>query len=329
MNNASDRKLPQSDSMFNRAYFLVGPTAVGKTRVGIWLARRLGCEVLSADSMYVYRGMDIGTSKPLVPERCGVVHHGLDLANPNETFSVGKWCDAVRSVIRDRASRGVTLPLIVVGGTGLYVKSLIEGLSDLPEVPAEIRLHWRGVAAAEGLPALQEALKARAPEFYAALDDPQNERRLLRGLELVSCGVTHPPGEWSRRDGSQPLVTGLYMERDTLSGVIESRVHRMYAEGLLQEVQKILDCHGGLSETAQTAIGYAEALAVLRGEFDEKDAVAKTILRTRRLAKRQYTWFRHQLHVSWSEMSPDTTEAEVGENIVRQWTESEPMILAA
>jgi tRNA dimethylallyltransferase len=270
--------IPNSPS----AYVLVGPTASGKSSVAQILAEQTGAPVASADSMNIYRGMDIGTAKPAPAERGAVRYFGIDLADPAETFSVGDWLRAVRP-----AFQGLETPM-VAGGTGLYVRCLLQGLDDLPPADKTLRERTETMTLAE----LQAEAQKTAPEAYAELADKENPRRLIRLLEhggLVS-------NVWKNE---LPLIVGLSVERDELHRRIAERVEKMYANGLLDEARGLADLN--LSPTAQHAIGYAEAFAVLRGKLTEAEAKEKTIVRTRQLAKRQMTWFRHQLNVEWIE----------------------------
>lgn len=278
------------------AYFLVGPTAAGKTAVAQQLAESMGADILSADSMLVYRGMNIGTAKPSGAERGRVRYWGIDLVAPDQSFSVARFIGESRLCLESVRQRGV--PLIIVGGTGLYIKALLNGLDDLPDPLPEVRARWQGVWEREGVEGLRAALLARNPSWLMALADPSNGRRLMRALELSESGYVEPPQSWGvrARDG---LVTGIQVQRDELGKRIERRVHDMYAAGLLEETKALLAKYGHLSGTASGAIGYAEAMDCLRGKLARPDAIQRTIQRTRQLAKRQMTWFRHQVRVSW------------------------------
>lgn len=274
------------------AYILVGPTASGKSSVAQFLAEQAGAPVVSADSMNIYRGMDIGTAKPSDEERGSVDYFGIDLADPTESFSVGDWLKAVKPAF-DRAP-------IVAGGTGLYVKCLLAGLDDLPAANEELRARAEKMA----LPELQAEAKAVAPDAYEALADKENPRRLIRLLE--HGGVSK---HWKT---DLPKVVGLHIERDVLHKRIAARVDEMYAGGLIEEARGLADLE--LSSTAQHAIGYAEAFAVLRGEMSGNEAKEKTVIRTRQLAKRQMTWFRNQLNVEWVDPAKFSSSAKASED---------------
>ncbi|MCU0858068.1 MAG: tRNA (adenosine(37)-N6)-dimethylallyltransferase MiaA, partial [Pontiellaceae bacterium] len=281
------------------AFVLVGPTASGKSAVAQRIAEQTGAPLISADSMNIYRGMDIGTAKPPPAERARVNTYGIDLAAPTDSFSVGNWLAAIRP-----AFRSLEFP-IVAGGTGLYVKCLLAGLDDLPSADVALRERTEKIPLAE----LQAEAHRLAPEAYAALADKENPRRLIR---LLECGKKAPsPRRWKTE---LPVVTGLHVERDILHKRITERVEKMYADGLLEEARELLRLE--LSPTAQHAIGYAEAFAVLRGGLSEAEAKEKTIIRTRQLSKRQMTWFRRQLHVEWIETAEFPTVAKLAEKVL-------------
>ena len=295
------------------AFVLVGPTASGKSAVTQLLAEKSGASIVSADSMNIYRGMDIGTAKPSPEERARVKTFGMDLAEPTEPFSVGDWLNAVRPAF------GVTQTPIVAGGTGLYVKCLLQGLDDLPSADEKLRQRTENMTLSE----LQAETQKAAPEAYAALADKENPRRLIRLIER-SCR----PGDLTRRSWKteMPVVIGLSVERDELHRRISGRVNKMYADGLLEEARGLIDLK--LSSTAQHAIGYAEAFSVLRGEMTEAEAKEKTIIRTRQLSKRQMTWFRHQLTVEWIETSGFPDIGSLAEKVFNVWKASGPVPLA-
>ena len=279
-----------------QAYFLVGPTAAGKTAVAHRLAEERNAEILSADSMLVYRGMDIGTAKPSQAERRAVRYWGVDVVAPSEPFNVARFLEEARKCFHSAAAAGK--PVIVAGGTGLYVKALLEGLDELPSLSEDRRKHWQGVFEAEGVEGLKRALETRNPGWFATMADHANGRRLIRALELVDAGVAEPPRSWTSGISAK-VITGLAVDRATLVARIETRVREMYAAGLLREVEGLMAGEWEPSITAAQAIGYAEAIACLQGKLPQKDAMALTMQRTRQLAKRQMTWFRHKANVAW------------------------------
>ena len=298
------------------AGFLVGPTACGKTAVAQWLAERHGYEILSADSMLVYRGMDIGTAKPSVGERARVAYHGLDLTTPDLPFSVWEYSRHAHGVLAEASAQG--RKVIVAGGTGLYVKCLTHGLRAAPAPDPATRERWERVEREQGIGALQEALKARSPEVYESLRDKANVRRLLRALEVAGDGAKGLPATWAEAAPSAPLA-GIRRTADDLKSRVESRVARMYAAGFIDEVEGILRQYPVLSETARQAIGYAEVMDCLAGRCSPAEARQRTVIRTRQLAKRQLTWFRHQAEVRWIDVPPGMDTAAIAERVMEHW----------
>ena len=313
-----------STAPHTRAYFLVGPTATGKTAVAQYLAEQRQAEILSADSMLVYRGMDLGTAKPTPAERQRVRYWGIDVVDPVESFNVARFLNEARRCFESAAAGG--RPVIVAGGTGLYIKALLTGLDELPDVAPGVRAKWQEVFEREGVAGLRHALEARSPEWIAALpeSDHANSRRLIRALELLDMGRTTPPRSWAARMSVTP-ITGLEIPRDRLVARIETRVREMYAAGLLEEVRSLLEGPWDPAGTAAQAIGYAEAIACIRGEVAEAKAIQLTIQRTRQLAKRQMTWFRHQTNVSWIHIEPSLSLDEMAARVSTEWDASGPV----
>ena len=303
------------------ACFLVGPTASGKTAVAQWMAEREGFDILSADSMLVYEGMDIGTAKPTAAERARVAYHGLDVTTPDRPFSVWDYSCHAHRVLADAEARGRRV--LVVGGTGLYVKSLTHGLRETPAPDPALRAQWDRILRDEGAAALQEALRLRRPDLYAALRDPANGRRLIRALELAQADAAPPGGTWRTAASSAPLA-GLQLSVADLHSRIESRVGRMYNAGFIGEVEALLRRYPVFSETARQAIGYAEAMDVLAGRCSREEAVQRTIVRTRQLAKRQMTWFRRQADVRWIRVTPRMGIPEIAVEALEHWRQWGP-----
>lgn len=303
------------------AFFLVGPTAVGKTAVAHLLAEKLSLPVLSADSMMVYRHMNIGTAKPTRDEIAKFRYAGIDLADPDSDFSVGDYLRALKS----RPER----TWIACGGTGLYIRCLTEGLREIPAANEAIRARAEQLLSSGGVAALQAELKKIAPDKLASLADPQNPRRLIRALEAVSSkdwksSDPKTSKDWKLRDEPQPTLVGLRMEKSALENRIRTRVARMYAGGLLDEAASLRKRFERLSKTAEQAIGYAEAFAVLDGKLAERDAMELTAIRTRQLAKKQMTWFRRQHVVEWIEVGDDDSLEAIAGRIGALWEEHGP-----
>ncbi|MDA0577085.1 MAG: tRNA (adenosine(37)-N6)-dimethylallyltransferase MiaA [Verrucomicrobia bacterium] len=296
------------------AHFLVGPTAVGKSRVAEWIAEQAGWAILSADSMLVYRGMDVGTAKPTASARARVRYYGLDLVTPDQTFSVANWLAHARAAFAGPHGGR----LIVTGGTGLYVRCLTEGLRDSAPVDVAARATWERVLADSGVAGLQAALRARAPDALDALADPQNPRRLIRALEQAGGGPQRPERQWRAGVGGVPCV-GLRLPVEALKTNIERRVREMYDQGFVAEVERLRQEHATLSATASQAIGYAEVLSLLDGRCSIADAVRRTTERTRQYAKRQRTWFERQANVVWIAITPDEAVPSIGARVMAQW----------
>ena len=304
-----------------QAFFLVGPTAVGKTAVAQRLAEQRQADILSADSMLVYRGLDIGTAKPSVAERNGVRYWGVDMVEPSQPYNVAAFRDEARRCFKSAASGG--RPVIVAGGTGLYVKTLLEGMDELPSVAPGVREKWQAVLDREGTEGLRAALRRLNPAWLSALADPFNNRRLLRALELVEAGCAAPPALW-RGERGRAVVVGLDLPRDELVKRITERVSRMYGGGLLDEVRALRERGWDAAGTAGQAIGYAEAVACLDGRLSLNAAMEETCRRTRQLAKRQMTWFRHQLDVAWLTLTPDADVPAIAARVSDQWRQTGP-----
>ena len=287
---------------------ICGPTASGKTALGVALAQALGGEVVSADSMQIYRGMDIGTAKPTKEEMGGIPHHMLDVADPAEDYSVARYVHDADACVRDILSRG-KLP-IVVGGTGLYIDNLIAGRDFAPFTGA-----WReklqARAREEGLPALHEELRRIDPDRAEKLH-PNDEKRILRALEVwYETGETITAHDERTRslppkyDALRVCLT--FSRREDLWERIDRRVDLMMAAGLEEEVRSLLASGVPPAATAMQAIGYKEFVAALRGEEPIAQAVDEVKLRSRQYAKRQLTWFRRTPDIRWVtwEKDPD------------------------
>ena len=263
---------------------VAGPTASGKTARAVWLAQRLNGEVVSCDSMQVYRGMDIGTAKPTLAERQGIPHHMLDVAEPEEAMSVGKFTAMATPVVEDILARGKTV--ILAGGTGLYMDALVRGNAFAPAVE----------------------LQAVDPDSAARLH-PGDEKRIIRALEVYrQTGKTltqHNAETRQKPDKYHPVWLGLdYADRAQLYRRIDLRVEQMISGGLLEEIRSLLAAGLGPETTALQAIGYKEFLDYLAGRCTLAEAVAAVQQATRRYAKRQLTWFRRNPQMIWLHRQP-------------------------
>jgi tRNA dimethylallyltransferase len=286
----------QSSPSLTRSRFVavLGPTASGKSALGLALAERAGGEIVACDSQQVYVGMDIGTAKPTVDERRRVPHHALDLVPPDEAFHAARWASIARAAIADIVARG-RLP-IVVGGTGLYYRALVTGLFEAPPPDEGIRARHRAEAAADGVEALHARLAGVDPEAAAAIR-PRDLLRISRALEIYE--QTGEPITTLRRRAAAPAdlaPTVLLFDPPlaTLRARIAARVEQMIAAGFLDEVRALRAAGYGPALKPLQALGYKQLGAVLDGTASLADAVAETIQATCAYARRQRTWFRKQ-----------------------------------
>lgn len=304
-----------------KASFLVGPTATGKTVVAQWIAENYFFDILSADAMMVYRDMDIGTAKPDKTFRKKVHYWGLDMVAPQDYFSAGMYRAHALAAIRQAVSCGRRV--IVTGGTGLYLKSLTHGLARLPEKNAAVRRKADELMKREGIGALQKWARTEAALLYENLADKTNPRRLVRIIETARCPGVGEGQSW-RRIGKGPRVAGLLMPMQQIYDRIKLRVVAMYSGGLLNEVKRLLQEQFEAAPTAAKAIGYAEAIGFLRGKCSLPEAMEETTRRTRQLAKRQMTWFRHQTNVEWIMIDSAMTTEQVARLVMECWEKIGP-----
>ncbi|MFB4282184.1 tRNA (adenosine(37)-N6)-dimethylallyltransferase MiaA [Nonomuraea sp. MTCD27] len=271
---------------------VVGPTAAGKSDLAVDLALRLGGECVNADSMQLYRGMDIGTAKLTPAERRGVPHHLLDIWDVTVTASVAEYQKLARAVID-----AVEVP-VLVGGSGLYVRAAIDEL-EFPGTEPEIRARLEAELAERGPAPLHERLRGSDPAAAAAIL-PSNGRRIVRALEVIELSGRPFSATMPSYDAVYPSVQiGVEVPRPVLDERIEVRVERMWEAGLVAEVRALLG--QGLAEgrTAGRALGYAQIIRFLSGEWSEEQAKAETVRLTRRFARRQESWFRRDPRVCW------------------------------
>jgi tRNA dimethylallyltransferase len=279
---------------------IVGPTASGKSALAVWLARRLGGEVIACDSTQLYRGFDIGTAKPSITERSGVPHHLIDALRPDENATAGGYRHMAMAVLDDLRHRK-RLPIFTVG-TGLYLRALLEGLAEAPQRSEELRERLRAEAAQHGPGHLHEVLKRLDAEAAERIL-PADEQKLIRAIEV--CLLTNKPLSQIHRSGRVALQDwravkiGLQPARDALYQRIHERTEAMLASGWVDEVRAFLA--GALPEKAKPFdfIGYREIRCVLRGEMSLEAARAAIQQATRQYAKRQLTWFRKEPGVQW------------------------------
>jgi tRNA dimethylallyltransferase len=280
------------ETPFHRAVYLTGPTASGKTAVGVELARRLRAEVVALDSMTLYRGMDVGTAKPSEAERGGVPHHLIDVLGPWESASVAQYRAWASDVIAGVEARGKRV--LFVGGTALYLKALLRGLFEGPGADQALRRELETEADRLGDAAMHARL-ARVDPAAAARLHPNDRRRVVRALEVAAA--TGRPLSAFQVGHDRPAPAGvavfaLVRPRDELRGRIDRRVIGMFREGLVDEVRRLLAGPRPLSPVAAQGVGYREVIDLLAGRAALDDTVARVQARTRQFAKRQGTWFR-------------------------------------
>ncbi|MGZ8651007.1 MAG: tRNA (adenosine(37)-N6)-dimethylallyltransferase MiaA [Actinomycetota bacterium] len=289
-------------------FALVGPTAVGKTDLSLALAEIMDAEIVSVDSMLVYRGMDVGTAKPSVSERARVPHHLIDVVEPSEPFSVARFQEEAREAVERIGAR--SRPALLVGGSGLYLRAVVDDL-EFPGTDPAIRSELERQAEALGPERMYERLAASDP-VAAARIDPSNVRRTVRALEVPAVtgrAFSTFAQAWERYDAGAVRAAGLRMRRDALIARIGVRVGSMLDAGWLDEVRSLVERGFGGWLTSTQAIGYAELARHLRGDMTLQAAVEATIKRTGNLARRQMSWFRRDPRIRWFDVDERGTTA--------------------
>jgi tRNA dimethylallyltransferase len=311
------------------ALLLAGPTAVGKSELALLLAEKLGGEIVSVDSMQVYRGLDIGTAKPSAEERARVPHHLIDVVGLEECFDAARFVQLAGEAVAGIRSRG-HVP-ILCGGTGLYFKALLEGLGEAPPANPALRAELE----AAPLPALLAELREQDPATYDRIDR-QNPRRVIRALEVIR--LTGKPfsaqrAPWTpslaapKSDGGEPRPSPLLCVTRSPAELhlrINARVDAMFQRGLVAETEALLKHGLGQNRTAMQALGYRQVVEHLQGVRSLPATIELVKIRTRQFAKRQLTWFRRQLDVRWLELQPGQSAVSVADQLV-----IEPGVLAA
>ena len=283
---------------------LVGPTASGKTEAGLAIAEALGAEIVSVDSMLVYRGMDVGTAKPTSDDRARVRHHLIDLVEPSEPFSVAAFQREARAAVGGIEGRGARV--ILVGGSGLYLRAVVDDL-EFPGTDASTRSELELQASALGATRMYQRLAALDP-VAAGRIEPGNVRRIVRALEVAA--VTGRPFStfglaWERYPAEAVRAAGARMTRDVLMGRIGRRVEAMFEGGWLDEVRTLVGRGFGGWLTSSQAIGYAELARHLRGDMSLAEAVEAIVKRTGNLARRQMAWFRRDPRIRWFDVGEE------------------------
>jgi tRNA dimethylallyltransferase len=303
------QELPAAD-----CWFLTGATATGKTAVGMAIARSLDAEIISLDSMAIYRGMDVGTAKPTADQRAEVPHHLIDVAEPDEDYSIAQYLDAAHAKVAEIRGRG--RDVLFVGGTPLYLKALLRGLFEGPPANWELREQIERELADVGSPALHARLEQIDPLAASAIH-PNDARRLIRALEVYRATgqpISHQQIEFDEgRPAEACRVFVLRRPRDQQHERINARVEEMLQRGLVDEVRGLTSNGRKLGRTASQAVGYREVMDLLAGEVDEATMAARIKARTRQFAKRQGVWFRSLSECRWVDIEGDVDAEAVAE----------------
>lgn len=303
--------LIEQEIMKTTKTLILGVTASGKGRLAFELAKRTDAEIISVDSMKVYRRMNIGTAKPAKQIRSQVPYHLIDVAEPSESFSVAAYLELADKAIADIETRNKSI--IAVGGTALYIKAMLYGLFEGPGSDESIRQKLRDEAQTKGLDALHDRLEKIDP---VAADNihPNDEKRIIRALEVYTI-TGKPISSFQKQFDAEPsddwLIIGLRRDKAEESKRINARVRRMLNEGLVEEVKGLLDEDKPLSKQARCAIGYAEIIDHLAGKMSLDDAVELIKKNTRKLAKAQRTWFKTFKNIHWLDITPDESAESV------------------
>jgi tRNA dimethylallyltransferase len=281
-----------------RLIVICGATATGKSDLAVTLAQLLNAEIINADSMQLYRGMDIGTAKITMEERKGIAHHMLDLLDVHQDANVAWYQEKARDLISE--IHGRKKDVIIVGGTGLYIKAILDELN-FPDTDPVVRAELELEFATKGIAPLFERLEKLDPAAALAIDKA-NSRRVIRALEVIKITgkpftANLPREESSRYPFAQQF--GLVMDRDTLSERISTRVDRMWEQGLVEEAQGLLQAGIMQGTTAQRALGYAQVIAQIEGKVSQDEAQEETKRATRQYARRQETWFSRDDRITW------------------------------
>ena len=277
---------------------ICGATATGKSDLAVDLGKEIGAEIINADSMQIYRGMDIGTAKLSVEERQGIPHHLLDVLDVNEDATVAWYQELARNAVSE--IHGAGKHAIIVGGTGLYIKSILDDLN-FPDTDAQVRQRLTEEAKLFGIVNLFERLTQLDPAAAAAID-VKNERRVIRALEVIEITGKPFTANLPREDSLRypdAMQFGLVMDRAELGARVESRIDRMWERGFVSEVDSLISLGINQATTARRALGYAQIIAMRAGEISEPAAIEDTKRATRQYVRRQETWFSRDARIQW------------------------------
>lgn len=311
--------MTQGQIILPRLLFVAGATATGKSEVALLLAERLDGEIISVDSMQVYRGLDIGTAKPSPAERRRVAHHLVDLVDLTEPFDAARFARLAHDAVSEIRQRN-RLP-ILCGGTGLYFKAFLEGVGDAPPADTVLRAQLESTPLAE----LLAELEKHDPATFKKIDR-QNPRRIIRALEVIR--LTGKPYSaqraiWSASsaasESSSRTFFGLLRDTEDLRPRIDARVNRMFRRGLVEEVRQLSERGLAQNKTAMQAIGYRQVVEHLRGERSLPETIELVKIRTRQFAKRQMTWFRKHASIQWLECHPQDSAESISGRIISAW----------
>lgn len=307
-------------------WILTGPTASGKTDIALKISESIGAEIVSADSMLVYRGMDIGTEKPSLAVRSKIPHHLIDIVEPWEEYSVGRYVKDFEVVTQGLYRQGKQF--IVVGGTALYLKAIMDGLFEGPPADWEYRNYLKAVSVEKGPGYLHKMLSDIDPETAVKLHF-NDQKRIIRALEVFKTTGQRISSFQTQFGCKNPkyncTLVAIAYDRDVLYKRIETRVDRMFTRGLVDEVRTLLNNPLGLSKQASQALGYKEIIDFFNGKYTLSEVSNEIKQRTRRFAKRQMTWFRSFPNIHWIHASADGDTTRLSEEVMQCFTQNKPL----
>jgi tRNA dimethylallyltransferase len=297
---------------------IVGPTAVGKTSIAIKVARELNGEIISCDSMQIYKGMDIGTAKASEEEQAKVGHHLIDIVEADRQFSVADYQKLAVKLI-EKLNGENKLP-ILVGGTGLYYQSVVDSYVFFPMQSRDrVREKWNAIIKEKGLEAVYHYLQSIDPE-YAEKISSNDQKRIVRALEVYELtGKTFSSHQMKKENAYDLAVVGLYLERQDLYSRIEQRVDKMLQDGLIEEVEYLREQGYDLSNNSMQALGYKQVYYYLQGFINKEEMIEEIKKETRRYAKRQYTWFKKDRRILWLNIKAFADDKLLAKKIVSYW----------
>ncbi len=297
---------------------IVGPTAVGKTSIAIKVARELNGEIISCDSMQIYKGMDIGTAKASEEEQAKVGHHLIDIVEADGQFSVADYQKLAVKLI-EKLNGENKLP-ILVGGTGLYYQSVVDSYVFFPMQSRDrVREKWNAIIKEKGLEAVYHYLQSIDPE-YAEKISSNDQKRIVRALEVYELtGKTFSSHQMKKENAYDLAVVGLYLERQDLYSRIEQRVDKMLQDGLIEEVEYLREQGYDLSNNSMQALGYKQVYYYLQGFINKEEMIEEIKKETRRYAKRQYTWFKKDRRILWLNIKAFADDKLLAKKIVSYW----------